>query len=644
MNRKWNLICVLILSLNLILPVGINATTLKEQQEQQTEVKNDSEVVEIPDENLRAYIEMDLGKNPGEDITKADMQNLYVISIPMFEEAYDSEKVKDLTGLEYATNLEFLDLSYNNVSDLTPLTNLNNMINLNLKGNQISGITPLSTMQSLDTLNLDENKITDISPIANNLQLRELDLQENEITEIPQLNMPNLSVLRLSGNNISDIGTLETSTTSSMVSCIGLDNNKLADLRPIGKYDMRGMCPPSGAKNESKITNYYGYALDQNVELEPIEVNQNMPITTTVYDPEGNAIEVELAKELTPGLNKLSGSWKGNYTSFYDDGGFTGVVTQDVYYNVLSANDNVQSNEETLLSNEQLIDLFNVTSATSDPINVDATQVNYHVPGKYPVVFTQKDSSGTEIGKQEVTIEIKDVIPEIIADNEEVEIKLGETIDDYESTFGIKVTEIIDGDLTNQLKIDDSNVNYNQTGTYPITLSVVDEEGNSVNKTVNVKIVRDLTTPVTPVTPGVDVQRPDNPDSLTPEVDAQRPDNPDSLTPEVDAQRPDNPDSLTPEVDVQRPDNPDSLTPEVDAQKPNADTDNEKPKDSGSLTPVEDSVDSDKSEVVNPEVSIPEEKTLTEKLENTGQKYQIQILIIIIVVILIVILIRRKIK
>ncbi len=628
MKRKWNLICVLILSLNLILPVGINATTLKEQQEQQTEVQNDNEVVEIPDEILRANIEMELDKDSGDDITKADMQDLYTLSIPRFEETDDSIKVKDLTGLEYATNLTWLDLSYNNVSDITPLTNLNNMINLNLKGNQISDLTPLSTMQSLDTLNLNENKITDISPIVNNLQLRELDLETNAITEIPQLNMPNLSVLRLSGNNISDINALETSTTSSMLSCIGLDDNKLTDLRPIGEYDMRGSCPPSGAKNESKMTYYAELAKDQNVELEPIEVNQNMPITTTVYDPEGNAIEVELAKELTPGLNKLSGSWKGNYTSFYDDGGFTGVVTQDVYYNVLSANDNVQSNEETILSNEQLIDLFNVTSATSDPINVDATQVNYHVPGKYPVVFTQKDSSGTEIGKQDVTIEIKDVIPEIIADNEEVEIKLGEAIDDYESTFGIKATEIIDGDLTNQLKIDDSNVNYNQTGTYPITLSVVDEEGNSVNKTVNVKIVRDLTTPVTPVTPDVDVQRPDKPDTLTPEVDAQNPDTPDPITPD-----PITPDPVIP--DDEKPKDPGLLTPDLD---------NEKPKDPGALTPGGDSVDSDKSEVVNPEVSIPEDKTLAEKLENTGQKYQIQMLIIIITAILIVILIRRKIR
>ena len=62
--------------------------------------------VNIPDPNLRFRIEAHLNKKPGDTITEADMRTLTVLSVA-------NANIRDLTGLEHATNLVWLAL-YNN--------------------------------------------------------------------------------------------------------------------------------------------------------------------------------------------------------------------------------------------------------------------------------------------------------------------------------------------------------------------------------------------------------------------------------------------------------------------------------------------------------------------------------------------------
>ena len=70
--------------------------------------------VSIPDANLCAVIEDSLGKASGAPITPAEMATLTRLS------ARDSG-IRDLTGLEHATNLTVLLLQKNSISDLSPL-------------------------------------------------------------------------------------------------------------------------------------------------------------------------------------------------------------------------------------------------------------------------------------------------------------------------------------------------------------------------------------------------------------------------------------------------------------------------------------------------------------------------------------------
>ena len=99
-----------ILSLTLLLTIGfINFNFVKAAE------INGSDLVDIPDENLRRYLESYFGIEENGDITVDDMHN-----IPL-EFNLSMLNIKDLTGLEYAVNIEILNLSMNDITDLSPV-------------------------------------------------------------------------------------------------------------------------------------------------------------------------------------------------------------------------------------------------------------------------------------------------------------------------------------------------------------------------------------------------------------------------------------------------------------------------------------------------------------------------------------------
>jgi len=91
------------------------------------------EPVYFADARLKAAVEQTLGVT---DPTASDMLGLTNL--------YASWRgISDLTGLEYATNLTWLDLNHNQISDLSPLAGLTNLTQLGLWSNQISDLSPL---------------------------------------------------------------------------------------------------------------------------------------------------------------------------------------------------------------------------------------------------------------------------------------------------------------------------------------------------------------------------------------------------------------------------------------------------------------------------------------------------------------------
>lgn len=183
-----------------------------------------AQVVDIHDPNLRALLEEDLGKAPGATIAVEDMESLTYLF------GFDAQ-IRDLTGLEFATNLDTLWLSNNAISDLSPLTGLTRLQDLNLDSNAITDISPLAGLTNLSGLSLRSNAITDISVLAGLTNLSDLQLSSNAIADISMLaGLTNLTDLWLASNGIADISPLAGLTNLTHLYLLG---NAIADISPL---------------------------------------------------------------------------------------------------------------------------------------------------------------------------------------------------------------------------------------------------------------------------------------------------------------------------------------------------------------------------------------------------------------------------
>lgn len=193
------------------------------------------EGITIPDVNLRAVVEDSLGKARGEVITAAEMATLTRLEAP-------NSRIRDLTGIEYATELTVLNLGYvlasggrvnsNSISDLSPLSGLIKLTELNLFRNTIADLSPLSNLTELRVLDLSANSyISDISPLSGLTKMRTLHLYNNDVSDLSPLSgMTELRWLDVSNNLIWDISPLSTLTE---LGGLALNNNAVSDLSPL---------------------------------------------------------------------------------------------------------------------------------------------------------------------------------------------------------------------------------------------------------------------------------------------------------------------------------------------------------------------------------------------------------------------------
>ena len=155
--------------------------------------------VHIPDLPLRTAIHQTLGKPQNAQLTREDMQRLTNLHA-------DRKGIRDLTGLEFATNLERLELRHNAISDLAPLRNLISLDNIKLEDNLIVDVSPLAKLINVGWLGLEENRITDLSPLSGLVKLDGLGIGHNPVSDISPLSgMLSLSGLEAFDTRISDL-------------------------------------------------------------------------------------------------------------------------------------------------------------------------------------------------------------------------------------------------------------------------------------------------------------------------------------------------------------------------------------------------------------------------------------------------------
>lgn len=177
-------------------------------------------VVYFPDANLERIIRATLNKTTG-DIHEVDMSDLTYLSA-------DGEGIEDLSGLEYAINLQQLNLCDNQVSNIAKLANLTNLQILFFSNNQVKDITPLENLTNLQMLNFSNNQVSDITALANKTDLQALFFSNNQVSNITALtNLTKLQLLNFHNNQVGDITTLANLTK---LQALHFYNNPVSDI------------------------------------------------------------------------------------------------------------------------------------------------------------------------------------------------------------------------------------------------------------------------------------------------------------------------------------------------------------------------------------------------------------------------------
>lgn len=189
--------------------------------------------IEIKDAKLKEYLLNNYDKNGDKAITESEMLEITSLSI------YDSN-IKDLTGLEYAKNIEELYLTSNQYENMNSVYGLLNLKKLTLEGNNIKNLVNFKNANKLEELRLynynsSNNDVINYSYIASITSLKTLEITDTSLTTAFNINtlskLTNLEKLNLNLNNqikdITNIGSFANLTE------LDLSANYIEDISPL---------------------------------------------------------------------------------------------------------------------------------------------------------------------------------------------------------------------------------------------------------------------------------------------------------------------------------------------------------------------------------------------------------------------------
>ncbi len=185
--------------------------------------------VHFPDSNLRAAVAETLGKSINAPITAEDMKRLTGLS------KIEGQGIRDLTGLQFATNLSSIRIEKSAVSDLSPLAGLTQLERIDIDfidppsiihdANQVSRLVNLTFLAI--------HGVEDLTPLAGLPKLKELLVSHSNIADLsPLTGLTNLELIHMSGALISDLSPL---TGLTKLKHLYLPGGDISDLAPLAK-------------------------------------------------------------------------------------------------------------------------------------------------------------------------------------------------------------------------------------------------------------------------------------------------------------------------------------------------------------------------------------------------------------------------
>ncbi|MBC1336449.1 DUF5011 domain-containing protein [Listeria booriae] len=189
--------------------------------------------------------------------------------------------------------------------------------------------------------------------------------------------------------------------------------------------------------------------------------------------------------------NDVDTSAVGTYHVTYSVTDSDGNTTTKTITVTVTSNDApvITASDKTLKKGDSFNPMAGVSASdtedgnVTDKVTVTANDVDTSVVGTYHVTYSVTDSDGNTTTKTiTVTVTSNDA-PVIVASDQT--IKKGKAFD---VMAGVSASDLEDGDVTGGITVTANDVDTNTVGTYHVTYSVTDSDGNTTTKTITVTI------------------------------------------------------------------------------------------------------------------------------------------------------------
>ncbi|KMT61647.1 LPXTG cell wall anchor domain-containing protein [Paenilisteria newyorkensis] len=203
----------------------------------------------------------------------------------------------------------------------------------------------------------------------------------------------------------------------------------------------------------------------------------------------------DISTDITVNYDEVNFKKEGNYPAAYSVTNSNGkTTTTTINVHVTAENPVLHASDLAIIAGtkEQDIAWFhNVTAEDkadgniNDQIQIDYSSVDLNKEGNYPVTYTVTNSNN-KITTQTVNIQVTAENPVIEASN--ISVLAGSTSEEYPWFQNVTATDKVDGDISQHVSVDYSQVDFNKEGNYPVSYTVTNSNDKETTITINLQV------------------------------------------------------------------------------------------------------------------------------------------------------------